>query len=42
MLQLFPDRERMAGRNGKPKVDELLDLIANYDANKLLQFFMAK
>ncbi|EFO21233.2 hypothetical protein LOAG_07257 [Loa loa] len=36
------DRERMSGRNGKSKVDELLDIIANYDRDKLLQFFTNK
>ncbi|CAG9536210.1 unnamed protein product [Cercopithifilaria johnstoni] len=42
IVNLYIDRERMAGRNGKSKVDELLDIIANYDRNKLLQFFTTK
>ncbi|VDK66535.1 unnamed protein product [Onchocerca ochengi] len=41
-INLYIDRERMAGRNGKSKVDELLHIIRNYDYNKLLQFFMTK
>lgn len=32
----------MAGRNGKRKVDELLDILANYDQSKLMQFFAIK
>ncbi|OZC06563.1 hypothetical protein X798_06444, partial [Onchocerca flexuosa] len=42
IVNLYIDRERMAGRNGKSKVDELLRIITNYDYNKLLQFFMTK
>ncbi|KAK6102274.1 hypothetical protein QQG55_7810 [Brugia pahangi] len=41
-MNLYIDRERMFGRNGKLKMDELLDIITNYDYNKLLQFFNAK
>ncbi|KAL4003252.1 hypothetical protein ACH3XW_6820 [Acanthocheilonema viteae] len=40
-VNLYIDRERMDGRNGKPKVNEILEIIANYDRNKLLQFFTA-
>ncbi|VDK82988.1 unnamed protein product [Litomosoides sigmodontis] len=41
-VNLYIDRERMAGRSGKSKVDELLDIITNYDRNKLLHFFTAE
>ncbi|MCP9257568.1 Bardet-Biedl syndrome 7 protein [Dirofilaria immitis] len=42
IVNLYIDGEQMAGRNGKWKVDQLLDIIANYDYSKLLQFFTAK
>ncbi|VDK17464.1 unnamed protein product, partial [Anisakis simplex] len=42
ITDLYIDKERMAGRNGKAKVEELLSILSKYDARTLHNFFMGK
>uniref|UniRef100_A0A0M3I578 Bardet-Biedl syndrome 7 protein homolog n=1 Tax=Ascaris lumbricoides TaxID=6252 RepID=A0A0M3I578_ASCLU len=42
ITDLYIDKERMAGRNGKAKIEELLRILSKYDATTLQNFFMGK
>ncbi|KHN72917.1 Bardet-Biedl syndrome 7 -like protein [Toxocara canis] len=42
ITDLYIDKERMAGRNGKAKIEELLRIVSKYDATTLQNFFMEK